>query len=1006
MRAAITHRSASRRRAFGETVILLFALALGAHRVDAEQIVIDGPERSGSFGTTVTLLPNGNFVVTDPLYDTPNFITDVGAVYLYSASGTRLSALYGSTAGDRVGNRGIVVLSNGNFVIRSSFWSNGASTAVGAVTFGTMTAGANGTVSAANSLIGSSAGDVLAEFDVVALSSGNYLVICPFCDIDGVVNVGAVAFGSGRTGLVGEVRATNALVGSTAEDRVGVTGIRLLANGDYLVRSALWDNGSAVNAGAVTFGSGTTGVTGVLAASNSLVGSASFDAVGQAFITVLANGSYVVSTRAWDSGPIVDAGAVTFGTANGGVSGAISAVNSLVGSSNNDQVGGFEVFSLANSNYVVRVPDWDRGTIINAGAVTFGSGVTGVSGEISPTNSLVGSSANDKVGSGIPVALSNGNYVVCSQQWSFSGISGVGAATFASGVTGLSGEVSPSNSLVGSSAVDNVCGGGIRELANGNYLVMSPVWDNGVAVDGGAVTWASGTTGIVGAVSAANSLVGGNANDRVGLVNVFPLSNGNYVIGTWTWDNAGAVDAGAATFGPGATGISGFVSPANSLVGSSANDRVGQNIAVLTNGNYVVSSPNWDHGIVADVGAATFGSGTVGVVGAVSTTNSLVGSTSDDRVGNNIVPLRNGNYVVVSSLWNNGAVVDAGAVTFSDGSVGTTGSISVANSLVGGSANDNLGSNGTSTTLSGEYLVNSPEWDNAGATNAGAVTRGSGTVGVHGVVSESNSLVGVSPGDRVGDSAAWFLNGTYAVRTPSWDNGAAANAGALTYAPPGTNVVGAISPANSLVGTATDDNVGQFSTVFGDGNLVVRSPQWDNGVLQNAGAVTLALADGSVVGTISAQHGVLGQVPGGGSAQVAAYDNARNQLIVGMPVENRVVLHRPGLATTTTIISDSPDPSVNGQLVTLVARVLATSNNTIDGRVTFRATSGETCVDTIPDVISAQLAEFSCSTEFTVNGQSMVTAEFSDSTLHSYSASQPEPHTANIAPSIFANGFE
>ena len=50
-----------------------------------------------------------------------------------------------------------------------------------------------------------------------------------------------------------------------------------LSNGNYVVRSAYWDNGAATNAGAVTWGSGTTGVSGVVSSSNSLVGSTSND---------------------------------------------------------------------------------------------------------------------------------------------------------------------------------------------------------------------------------------------------------------------------------------------------------------------------------------------------------------------------------------------------------------------------------------------------------------------------------------------------------------------------------------------------------------------------------------------------------------------------------------------------------------------------------------------------------------------------------------------------------
>ena len=54
------------------------------------------------------------------------------------------------------------------------------------------------------------------------------------------------------------VSPTNPLVGSTANDFVG-SSITALRNGNYVVGSSNRDNGAATNAGAATFGSGTTG---------------------------------------------------------------------------------------------------------------------------------------------------------------------------------------------------------------------------------------------------------------------------------------------------------------------------------------------------------------------------------------------------------------------------------------------------------------------------------------------------------------------------------------------------------------------------------------------------------------------------------------------------------------------------------------------------------------------------------------------------------------------------
>ena len=50
------------------------------------------------------------------------------------------------------------------------------------------------------------------------------------------------------------------------------------------------------------------------------------------------------------------------------------------------------------------------------------------------------------------------------------------------------------------------------------------------------------------------------------------MSNGNYVVGSPDWNS----NRGAATWGNGSTGISGTISAANSLVGSNPGDLVGE----------------------------------------------------------------------------------------------------------------------------------------------------------------------------------------------------------------------------------------------------------------------------------------------------------------------------------------------------------------------------------------------------------------------------------------------
>jgi hypothetical protein len=67
------------------------------------------------------------------------------------------------------------------------------------------------------------------------------------------------------------------------------------------------------------------------------------------------------------------------------------------------------------------------------------------------------------------------------------------------------------------------------------------------------------------------------------------------------------VDAGAATWGNGLGGTVGAVSAANSLVGSTANDKVCTSVTALANGNYVVNSANWANGGLSAAGRSDLG---------------------------------------------------------------------------------------------------------------------------------------------------------------------------------------------------------------------------------------------------------------------------------------------------------------------------------------------------------------------------------------------------------------
>jgi hypothetical protein len=636
---------------------------LMAHASLAAQVDILGPSGSVAFGSRVAVLPNGNMVITDPRDPSG------GAAYLYSANRTLISKVIGVnpradsfSAFDTIK---IVVLTNGNYLLVNRHWDNGS-----------------------------------------------------------VTDVGMVAWGSETSGISGAISSANALIGSTSGDEVGQDGVTVLTNGNYVVGTHNWSNGAITAVGAATWGNGSTGIAGHVSSANSLIGTTANDYVGYVgHVFALTNGNYVVSTPSWSSPTVAVAGATTWGNGSTGVKGPVSAANSLIGSTPYDCVldGNVPVTPLANGNYVVATPYWDNGTQADAGAATWGNGATGTTGVISPAISLVGNKAGNYVGFPRVVALSNGNYVVSSAVWA--GATGInrGAATWGNGNTGTIGVVSAANSLIGSQDYQYLGGDpeyiitGVYALANGNYVVNTPRWSDGVTANLGAVTWGNGTTGLVGVASASNSLIGAQAEDRVGLAGVngvAVLSNGNYVVSTSKWHNAAGVSVGAATWANGSTGLIGVVTPANSLIGSGYD---GIQVTPLANGNYVVSI----------AGAVTWGNGSSGRVGTISPDNSLVGAGA-------AFALSDGNYVVCSSSWNNG-VPGAGAITWSDGVSGAVGEVSASNSLIGTTASDGLCSGGLDTAgltalPDGRYVAYSPGWDNGGIIDAEAMTLGVGSL--------------------------------------------------------------------------------------------------------------------------------------------------------------------------------------------------------------------------------------------------------------------------------------
>ena len=928
----------------------------------------------------IAVAGNGNLIVASNNWNNGVIAAGAGAVtWMNGATGalsngstggavTAANSLVGSTAGDKVGTNtltyyygpnnqsGITNLANGNLLIGSNNWSGtfGAVTwmdgSTGALSDGLM----GGTVSASNSLLGSSIGDKVGSSITPLINSNAVVVTSSWSTLGGIPNAGAVTWMNGSTGALsngstgGTITSSNSLVGSTAGDKVGantifaadVSGLTLLANGNLLIGSNNWSG----TFGAVTWMNGATGALsdgtlgGAVSNLNSLVGSSVGDKVGSS-ITQLVNNNAVVVTSSWTTlGGVPSVGAVTWmdgatGLLSDGSTGeAISAANSLIGSAASDQVGSGGITPISNgifTNYLVNSSLWSGGTTTSAlGAVTWMNGATGAlstaatGGTVSSLNSLVGSTAGDQAGAGNgPVLLSNGNVLVHSLYWSGT----AGAMTWMNGATGAlsdatsGGAISVSNSLLGNFAGDNLGSGGVTQFGNGKLVIASPFWSNsGIASYEGAVTWMDSATGKLsngsagGFITATNSLVGSTANDRVGydsysVPSVTEVTDGtfwNYVVRSPGWSG----NTGAITWVNGLTGKtsdgSGIISTANSLVGSTAGDSVGFNggslpaVLVLGNGNVVFASNSWSGGM----GAVSWMNGATGQLidgsqgGIVSATNSLVGSAAGDQVGAGGMTeitdhLTFWNYAVLSPYWaNSGTATGAGAVTLGNGINGTAGAVSSTNSLVGSSASDAVGSGGITLVSDGttfwNFVVSSPAWGGL----KGAVTWMNGANGqlsngsFSGAVDSTNSLTGSVAGDQVGvaPAASYYsgLNGINAesdgnllIRSQHWSG----EFSALTWMNGATGKLadgatgGVVSATNSLLGSTIYDDLGSGIvglTVLVNGNWVITSPTWSNGTATNAGAVTWMnssngqLADGSFGGAVSASNSLVGSSTG------------------------------------------------------------------------------------------------------------------------------------------------
>jgi hypothetical protein len=116
--------------------------------------------------------------------------------------------------------------------------------------------------------------------------------------------------------------------------------------------------------------------------------------------------------------------------------------------------------------------------------------------------------------------------------------------------------------------------------------------------------------------------------------------------------------------------------------------------------------------------------------------------------------------------------------------------------------------------------------------------------------------------------------------------------------------------------------------------------------------------------------------------------------VIGLAIAS---LWTPPESTVSVISNDSPDPSVVGSSVSIVAQVTGASSAPTDGLVEITATTGESCLANTANPQSPTTSQFSCSLSFATVGSREITARFVGSATHAVSTSIAEAHAVRTS---------
>jgi hypothetical protein len=479
----------------------------------------------------------------------------------------------------------------------------------------------------------------------------------------------------------------NTISGDDVDDRLGSGGIYPLLNGNFLIVSSEDDVGGLVDAGSV-----------ILADSDGVIistisGDQEDDKIGSEGITILSNGTFLISSRFDDVGSIVDVGSVKLVDSSTGLE-----IVTLSSDDVNDNFANAGVFALSNGNFLISSTVDDIGGIDDVGSVKLVNGTTGV-----VIASIEGDQLGDNLGSGGIAVLNNGNFVISSWRDDIGSLVNGGSVKLVDGTTGAI-----IVSIEGDQDLDYYGTKPAVVLSNGNFVIALPNDDVGGLVDAGSVKVVDGVTGAI-----LVSVDGDQASDFLGYNGILDGLSAGSVDGSFAifseFDDDGLMsNAGSIKIIDKNTNSFLF-----NIKGSEVNYRLGNgNFLLLSNKNFILYSSEADNGVLSNAGRVDLFNGLNG-----SLIISIKGDQDSDHLGGDGVSvLSNGNFVISSSQDDVNGLLDAGSVMLVDGASGL-----VLKQYKGKKSDDRISIGGTKVFSNGDFAFISDLEDVGAIDSAGTV---------------------------------------------------------------------------------------------------------------------------------------------------------------------------------------------------------------------------------------------------------------------------------------------